>query len=442
MPRRRKLAHRCQSIPTQSNAESGSGRDITSRSEPIVERAQSNQRGSHDQSDSHEQLDPSIEANSDIVPDRPCHKKRFDKYWTVSVIDENGETREARLKAQDLFVRPSRGKIVVDWNKEGQPIGESGGLLGQFLGQVANNVDNFPISYEKWTQFPKSCKDHVWTHVIREKFVVNDGPNKKYIIGSLGKKWKDNRAKLYNAYYDPTADWDTNVQNHPDGISRDHWAGFLTYRLRQSTKDMCERNTENRKKQKVPHTLGSKSIARKKHEMETELGRSMSRAELWSISHKKKDGSFVNDEAKEKSEELDQQKQISSENDAFTKVFGKEHPGRVRSMGYCVCPSQYLGSSSNSKESRSSQSNAEIEELKSQLQANNAEMKVLKAQMDFFMEHFGAQMPPSNLNNNQVADVSSPVLVRRSSSDSHEPRSLNSQNQNPFLVAVFISSNV
>ena len=52
---------------------------------------------------------------------------------------------------------------------------------------------------------------------LKEKFVVNDSPNKKYIIGNLGKKWKDNCVELFDAYYDPTADWDTNVHNHPEG---------------------------------------------------------------------------------------------------------------------------------------------------------------------------------------------------------------------------------
>ncbi|PIN00510.1 hypothetical protein CDL12_26986 [Handroanthus impetiginosus] len=414
MPKRRKLAPRNHSAPPQSNVESGGIGDIAPRSEPIVESAPSDQRGSYDQSNSHNQLDPSIEADSDIVPDPSCYKKKSNKYWTVSVIDDNGETREACLRVQDLFIRMSCEKIVLEWNKEGQPTGEAGGLLGQFLGQVGKNYDNFPISYEKWTQVPKSCKNHVWTHVIKKKFVVNDGPNKKYIIGSLGKKWKDSRVDLYNTYYDPTTDWDTNVHNHPDGISRDHWADFLTYRLLQSTKDMCERNTENQKRQKVPHTLGSKSIARKKHEM---------------------DGSFVNDEAKKKNEELDREKQSSSDNDVSTKFFVKEHPGRVRSMGYCVCPSQYVGSSIHAKESSSSQSNAEIEELKLQLQANNVEIKALKEQMAYFMEHFGAQMPPNNLNNNQVANVCSPALVRCSSSGSHEPRILDTPNHDPLSHA-------
>ncbi|KAK7313880.1 hypothetical protein VNO77_39083 [Canavalia gladiata] len=95
--------------------------------------------------------------------------------------------------------------------------------------------------------------------------------------------------------------------------------------------EICAKNIANRKKQTIPHTLGSKSIARKKYELEIEIGRIYSRGEMYSIAHKRKDGSFVNNEAREKSELLDiQNKDTTSDEDAYIKVFGKEHPGRVR----------------------------------------------------------------------------------------------------------------
>ncbi|PIM97122.1 hypothetical protein CDL12_30412 [Handroanthus impetiginosus] len=362
MPKRRRHAPSGRSMPTQPNAEGGSANNVAPCSEPIVGSAPPVlepvppivEPGPSIQQDSLHQLDPSIEEDSEVVPDPPYRGRKSNKYWTVRLIDENGKTKETHLTAHDVFVLPSCQKIVLEWNKEGQPVGEAGGLLGQFLGHVACNSDNFPISYEKWPKVPSVDKEHVWNHVI---------------------------------------------------------------------KDMCERNIENRRKQKVPHTLGSKTIARKKHEMEVELGRSCGRAEIWNIAQKK-NGSFVNDEAKKKSEELDMHTQNSSETEAFTKVFGKEHPGRVRSVGHCVAPSQFFGSTSYSGEETSSQANVEIQELKS-------EVKALRAQMAYFMEHFGAQMLDGNLNNNQAVDASSPALVRRYSSGSHDPRSLGSHNHGP-----------
>lgn len=47
---------------------------------------------------------------------------------------------------------------------------------------------------------------------------------------------------------------------------------------------------------------------------------------------------------------------MSSEDDIYTKVFGKEHPGRVRGMGLGVCPSQLFGPTCHHGSSRTSSS--------------------------------------------------------------------------------------
>ena len=46
----------------------------------------------------------------------------------------------------------------------------------------------------------------------------------------------------------------------------------------------------------------------------------------------------------------------------YIDVFGEEHPGRVRGMGFGVCPSK---------------------------------VKVLEEKMNFFIQHFGGQIPPN-----------------------------------------------
>ncbi|KAF7807360.1 hypothetical protein G2W53_039521 [Senna tora] len=61
---------------------------------------------------------------------------------------------------------------------------------------------------------------------------------------------------------------------------------------------MREKNRENRSKLKMPHTCGSKSMARKKHEMELASGKPVSRGAVFVATHKRKDGSYVNDNAK------------------------------------------------------------------------------------------------------------------------------------------------
>ena len=146
---------------------------------------------------------------------------------------------------------------------------------------------------------------------------------------------------------------------------------------------------------------------------------------MYQISHQKSDGTFVNDAARELhvrfflhsiyfvlimvnyliciffcfQEKLHNELQSYSENEAFTRVCGKEHPGYVRGMGLGVRPSQISGSSTQSTTSTTSfessqkmqQMQAEIDLLKLKaaeidtLKAKAAEVDILKEQIAFLM---------------------------------------------------------
>ncbi|KAL2333945.1 hypothetical protein Fmac_015158 [Flemingia macrophylla] len=78
----------------------------------------------------------------------------------------------------------------------------------------------------------------------------------------------------------------------------------------------------------------------------------------------------------------DEELQNCSENEAFSRVYGKEHPGYVRGMGLGVSPSQVIGSSSRASSSTTSfESNEMIEQMQAEinsLKAQVAEVDVLK----------------------------------------------------------------
>ncbi|KAL2319069.1 hypothetical protein Fmac_032945 [Flemingia macrophylla] len=130
-------------------------------------------------------------------------------------------------------------------------------------------------------------------------FVVNNEKHKQYILGSLGKKWKDKRCRLFDKYHNWELSVEENIQNHPPHIPQDHWAIFVRYRRTGKAMDIANKNAANRAKLVIPHILGSKTLARKRDELETIHGREFSRAEMYQLSHKKPDGSFVNEEARE-----------------------------------------------------------------------------------------------------------------------------------------------
>ncbi|XP_020959357.1 uncharacterized protein LOC110263089 [Arachis ipaensis] len=114
----------------------------------------------------------------------------------------------------------------------------------------------------------------------------------------MGKSWKETRLRLYDRFYEPTFTTEQNLENRPPGIDREHWRWYLDYRAKPETKEKCKKNAVNRSKQQYTHTGGSKSFARRMEEESEEQGRIVGRGELWIKVHKKKDGSYINDEAR------------------------------------------------------------------------------------------------------------------------------------------------
>ncbi|XP_020967642.1 uncharacterized protein LOC107615848 [Arachis ipaensis] len=300
-----------------------------------------------DQNESSESIEPAptLSTGSEVPHVQlDVQGKKSNKYWTVDLEDANGMIKEGHLRLKDVWVLSRETRIIVHWNEYGQPIGESGGLLGLFLGAVAGNFS-----------------------LYHRFFKVDDGQQKK---------------------------------------------------LKSKTQKMCEKNASNREKQTIPHTLGSKTIARKKHELKTANKRVFTKAEMYPISHKKKDGSFINDEAREKSEQLTLlQANESSTDDAYVKLFRKEHPGRVRGVGFGVCPSQVM-KSSNSFRGVSSLCNhdfdmAKVRSMEVELQENKVTISLLQAQVTYFINHcMGGKVPHDfpTATNNEVAD--SPIETR------------------------------
>ncbi|XP_015161576.1 uncharacterized protein [Solanum tuberosum] len=116
--------------------------------------------------------------------------------------------------------------------------------------------------------------------------------------------------------------------------------------MKPSTMEICRRNKEIQKMQKMPHTGGSKANSRRRHELFLETGKTTSRAKMFIETHKRRNGSFVNDEARTIGKQIvlnmtqgDTNETEVSPNDTIGKMLGAEHSGRVRCMGMVASPS-------------------------------------------------------------------------------------------------------
>nr|XP_016460463.1 PREDICTED: uncharacterized protein LOC107783952 isoform X2 [Nicotiana tabacum] len=263
-------------------------------------------------------------------------------HWFIDVIDECQVIKTIRLKVKDVHNLDKGLRIIVEFDEYHAAIGKSVGLIAGVLGQLATNPMYFPIGFEKWSSMPKYFVDRVFNDIIVPRFFfrIDQQKAKAWLNSSLNKNWKEYMLKLWKEAEDLLISKEDIIKNAPNGIPMDQRALYVTYRLKEETKERCKKNAHIRKNQ-LPHTCGAMSLARKRVAMV--MGKAFDRGKMWTETHKRKDGSYVTDEARvigERIEEIRSERAESfdepSPNDALGIVFGPEHPDRVRGLGLGV----------------------------------------------------------------------------------------------------------
>ncbi|RYR48011.1 uncharacterized protein [Arachis hypogaea] len=237
--------------------------------------------------------------------------------------------------------------------------------------QLASDFQQLPIGEKSWKTMSKASKEHAFDQFKRVFHYEDDGKGiiKPGIVQRIGNSWRNARNHLFHKVYDEELTFDQNLKRKPAGIEANHWKKFLEYRLNEDTKDKCKKNAANRSKQLHTHTGGSKTVARKRHEKELRQGRPIGRGEGWTMSHKKRM------EAIEHIESQDPSSKEFSQNDSLAQVLGKEHPGRVRGLGFGPCPSHCFRNIP-----QQSDYGVQIEEYKMEIVKLKAEAAELKAE--------------------------------------------------------------
>ncbi|XP_057719466.1 uncharacterized protein LOC130933876 [Arachis stenosperma] len=280
--------------------------------------------------------------------------RKTTEFWDVKTIESDGTIKQVKLSVKEAMKPPNGRKVVLRFNNALQPVGDEAGLLSGVMGLLGPDYTKFSICERDWRKV--RTRDKVYNEIVKEMFHFEEdsrGIIKGIISKMLGRAWKETRNRLYHRYYDVELSLAANIKNRPDGITADHWKRFLDYRNSKETQDKCIQNAENRSKQLYTHTSGSKSLARLGEEESERQGRIVSRGELYLLTHKKTNGSYIHDAAHaigeriEAIEQGDESSRLLSQNDSLAQALGRERPGRVRGMGLGPTSSQVFGMNSN-----------------------------------------------------------------------------------------------
>ncbi|KAG8503877.1 hypothetical protein CXB51_001818 [Gossypium anomalum] len=232
-------------------------------------------------------------------------------------------------------------RIFVLINKFGQPVGPNSSKLSSFLGTVARNGHRAPLNFIDWRAMPDSYKDDMWEYV-QTKFDI-DPSGKSWVMQSIATKWRDWKADLKATYYDSLNTDEERLKVSDPRVVPDQWPSLISYWNSEDTKKRCARNRANRQKQTCGHSSGTKSYARICEEERNKRpdGKEPTRAELYILTHTRKNGQPVDNTAAKlisKIREQEAKKQNTSQcsgesNDTLCQVMGEEQGKHVGPYG-------------------------------------------------------------------------------------------------------------
>ncbi|RLM73981.1 hypothetical protein C2845_PM15G04340 [Panicum miliaceum] len=156
--------------------------------------------------------------------------------------DNNKVIRRKRTVLAHVWDLPEENRILVKCNQLWQPIGNEGGLLGQFLGTISRNDGYCPIHIKDWRKVKNDNAETI-LQCIQTKFLYPRSCE-KWILKLIGRDWRKYKATLKN------------------DIDEHQWKALVKYWKSAKGKELSEKNKVSHGTKKTAHTAGTKSYAR------------------------------------------------------------------------------------------------------------------------------------------------------------------------------------
>ncbi|KAD3336512.1 hypothetical protein E3N88_32031 [Mikania micrantha] len=142
-------------------------------------------------------------VHDDLVEENQVYETQV--HQTGDIQDAPKKVRGYTKKAQ-TWKMDSTQRIVVRFNKFGKPVGDEANELAQFLGSLVRISDHVSIEYPDWRKVPTQNKEDMYS-LVKSKFVFLPNETneiKKWILYSMGKKWRSWKGSLKARLYDPS----------------------------------------------------------------------------------------------------------------------------------------------------------------------------------------------------------------------------------------------
>ncbi|KAF9620319.1 hypothetical protein IFM89_011054 [Coptis chinensis] len=184
----------------------------------------------------------------------------------------------------------SKGKKKVEFDSNGQPIGDGSEGFSSLLGGITKT--HCPISYESFKNVPSPTKNIIWSSVVKEYNV--DDAYKKINLKKVAKSFREFKHRLRVKYYDKYDNDVDRKRNCPTGVKLEEWENFMDNESKPSRKLMRTKGKVAREAMNALHTSGRRGAARTVHDMKSKnLNVKVTRTDSYMAIHTHKDGSFI-----------------------------------------------------------------------------------------------------------------------------------------------------
>ncbi|KAD4888058.1 hypothetical protein E3N88_20131 [Mikania micrantha] len=141
-----------------------------------------------------------------------------------------GTPKKVRSHTQkaEIWKMVSNERILVMFNKFGKPVGDEGKELVQYLGTLVRMPEHVSIEHSDWRKVPMQQKEDMYS-LVKSKFCFHQGETsqiKKWILYSMGKKWRTWKGNLKSRGYDPSLTIDEIVTQQTSNDDRVNPAQF------------------------------------------------------------------------------------------------------------------------------------------------------------------------------------------------------------------------
>ncbi|KAM3379434.1 hypothetical protein P3S68_011848 [Capsicum galapagoense] len=246
-------------------------------------------------------LEESIAQQGNILPteDLDEHNKRLDDLVEQEEIGVDGW-----LNSDD--------DMNVDCGTNGEAVGPTDKAvsnLKNFIGTVGRNPRFINLLYTSWHAVPDETKKRMWDYVNSKFLIPKEG--QKWVMHGLRDAWRGFKREVKRKCSDKRLTVEEMLEKHPAGVPSVHLRQLIEYWKLSEVEALSEHRTKenNEEPLKIEMFVATRTKTGKEVQEDTQIA--ISKLENHQNAGKTPD-------------------------DAFTILFGKEKPGRVRGYGRSV----------------------------------------------------------------------------------------------------------